>query len=120
MTQSFPMSLAWRDDWPIMPDGSDFDGEQLLTLVRGGNSPFQGVWDVNLLIQEIEETLGFRVIDIPNVDKGSNYYVSFCFTIFFYLLTQFKMLRPSFLAAVPGLPYQTLESVRNRRPLISW
>ena len=66
-----------------MPDGSDFDGEQLLTLVRGGNSPFQRVWDVNLLIQEIEETLGFRVIDIPNVDKGSNYYVSFCFTIFF-------------------------------------
>lgn len=73
------MCLSWRDDWPAMPDGSDFDGEDLLTLVRGGNSPFDGVWDVNLLIQEIEENLGSQVIDILTVNKGSNNYVSFFF-----------------------------------------
>ncbi|KAF8804222.1 hypothetical protein BYT27DRAFT_7259404 [Phlegmacium glaucopus] len=50
--------MAFRDDWPNMQDGIDFDGKQLLTLVRSGNSPFHGVWDVNLLIREIEENLG--------------------------------------------------------------
>ena len=64
------------DNWPKMPDSSDFDSKQLLTLVRSGNSPFHGVWDINLLIQEIEENLGAEVIDIPVVFKGSNNYVS--------------------------------------------
>lgn len=73
------MYLFWRDDWPVMPDGSDFDGKDLLALVRGGNSPFDGVWDVNLLIQEIEGNLGSQVIDILTVNKGSNNYVSFFF-----------------------------------------
>ena len=50
-------AMCVQDDWPEMPDGSDFDGMQLLTLVRRGNSPFHGVWDVNLLIREIEENL---------------------------------------------------------------
>ncbi|KFY95009.1 hypothetical protein V498_03581 [Pseudogymnoascus sp. VKM F-4517 (FW-2822)] len=66
--------MGFRDDWPQMPDGSDFDGKQLLTLVRGGNSPFHGVWDVNLLIQEIEENLDTQVVDIPQVYNGSNNY----------------------------------------------
>lgn len=82
------MCLSWRDDWPAMPDGSDFDGEDLLTLVRAGNSPFNGVWDVNLLIQEIEENLGSQVIDILTVNKGSNNYVSF-FSFFLYLFIYF-------------------------------
>jgi hypothetical protein len=60
-----------------MPDGSDFDGEQLLTLVHSGSRPFHGVWDVCLLIREIEENLSAQVIDIPAVSKGSNNYVSF-------------------------------------------
>jgi hypothetical protein len=64
------------DEWPEMPDGIDFDGKQLLTLVRDGNSPFHGVWDVNLLIQEIEKNLDTQVIDIPQVYYGSNNYVS--------------------------------------------
>jgi hypothetical protein len=59
-----------------MPDDSDFDGKQLLALVRSGNSPFHGVWDVNLLIREIEENLRAKVIDIPAIFKGSNNYVS--------------------------------------------
>ncbi|KDQ58297.1 hypothetical protein JAAARDRAFT_78600 [Jaapia argillacea MUCL 33604] len=66
--------MYFRDDWPKMPDGSEFDGTQLLTLVRVGNSPFDSVWDVNLLIREIEEHLGVQVIDIPFVYKGSNNY----------------------------------------------
>lgn len=65
------------DDWPTMPDGSKFDGEQLLSLIRSGNSPF--LWDVNLLVREIEENLDAQVIDIPFVNKGSNNYVSSAF-----------------------------------------
>ena len=67
--------MSFRDDWPKMPDGSDFDGRQLLTLVRSGTSPFREVWDVNLLIQEIEEKFGAQVIDIPFIYNGSNNYV---------------------------------------------
>jgi hypothetical protein len=71
--------MAFRDHWPKMQDGIDFDGKQLLTLVRSGNSPFHGVWDVNLLIREIEENLCTEVIDIPVVNKGSNNYASISF-----------------------------------------
>lgn len=71
--------MSWRDDWPKMPDGSDFNGKDLLTLVRTGNSPFHGVWDVNLLIREIEETVDAQGIDIPATSKGSNNYVSSSF-----------------------------------------
>ena len=65
-----------HDEWPKMPDGNDFDGKQLLTLARSGNSPFHGLWDVNLLIREIEENLDTHVIDIPVISTGSNNYVS--------------------------------------------
>jgi hypothetical protein len=68
--------MSFRDDWPQMPDGSDFDGKQLLTLVRSGNSPFHGVWDVNLLIEDIEKNFDTRVVDIPELYSGSNNYVS--------------------------------------------
>ena len=66
-----------KDDWPTMPDGDNFDGKQLLSLVRSGNSLFHGVWDVNLLIREVEESLDSHVIDIPILYKGSNNYVGF-------------------------------------------
>ncbi|KAH8586024.1 3-hydroxybutyryl-CoA dehydratase [Bisporella sp. PMI_857] len=66
--------MSFQDSWPKMPDDSDFDGKQLLTLVRSGDSPFHGVWDINLLVQEIEKVLGTEVIDIPVVFKGSNNY----------------------------------------------
>jgi hypothetical protein len=58
--------MSFRDDWPKMPDGSDFDGMELLKLARSGNSPFHGVWDVNLLIQEIEKNLNTQVVDTRN------------------------------------------------------
>jgi hypothetical protein len=64
------------DVWPKMPDGTDFDGKQLFTLVRNGQSPFRG-WDVNLLIRETEENLKTEVIDIPVVSKGCNSYVRY-------------------------------------------
>lgn len=55
-----------------MPDGSDSDGEELLTLVGSSDNAFP--WDVNLLIREIEENLDAQVVDILRVDKGSNNY----------------------------------------------
>ncbi|WEW58894.1 hypothetical protein PRK78_004362 [Emydomyces testavorans] len=63
-----------RDEWPKMPDGNDYDGKDLLTLVRSGNSPFRGLWDVNVLIREVEERLSAHVMDIPGITKGSNSY----------------------------------------------
>ncbi|PUU81669.1 hypothetical protein B9Z19DRAFT_1113281 [Tuber borchii] len=57
-----------------MPDGNDFDGKHLLSLVRSGSSPFEGLWDVNLLIQEIEANLDTQVIEIPDISTGSNNY----------------------------------------------
>ena len=69
------------DNWPQTSDGVDFDGKQLLSLVRSGNSPFHEAWDVNLLIREIEENLITQVIDIPIIYRGSNNYVSFPFKI---------------------------------------
>ncbi|KAM4066067.1 3-hydroxybutyryl-CoA dehydratase [Hirsutella rhossiliensis] len=68
--------MSLQDDWPKMPDGSDFDGRHLLTLVRNGTSPFHNEWDVNLLLQEIEENLGAQVVDIPFVSSGANNYAA--------------------------------------------
>ncbi|KAI8629158.1 hypothetical protein F5Y19DRAFT_485069 [Xylariaceae sp. FL1651] len=69
--------MPFRDDWPKMSNGRDFDGQNLLTLVRRANSQFHNTWDVNLLIKEIEENLGDLVVDIPRVSNGSNNYVKF-------------------------------------------
>ncbi|KFY40065.1 hypothetical protein V494_03676 [Pseudogymnoascus sp. VKM F-4513 (FW-928)] len=66
--------MSADDDWPQMPDGTDFDGKQLLTPVRNGNSPFHKAWNVELLIQEIEKNLDTQVVDIPTVYHGSNNY----------------------------------------------
>lgn len=68
--------MLCQDEWPEMADGSDYDGKHLLPLLHNGKSPFAEVWDVNLLIQEIEEKLNTQVIDIPFVCDGSNNYVS--------------------------------------------
>jgi hypothetical protein len=67
--------MSWRDDWPIGSDGDQYDGTQLVRLVQNNASPFKDVWDVQLLIKEVEEKLEVKVIDIPFVDKGSNNYV---------------------------------------------
>ncbi|MCJ1463902.1 hypothetical protein MMC07_002511 [Pseudocyphellaria aurata] len=63
-----------EDEWPSTPDGNQYDGKQLMDLVRNNNSPFREAWDVKQLIQEIEEKLNTQVIDITIVAKGSNNY----------------------------------------------
>ncbi|KAL6409853.1 3-hydroxybutyryl- dehydratase [Ilyonectria robusta] len=66
--------MPWRDEWPCMANGEPYHGKHLLDMVRHGDSPFDDVWDVNLLISEVEEKLDTQVIDIPSIDKGSNNY----------------------------------------------
>ncbi len=73
--------MYMRDEWPSTPNGDAYDGRHLLDLVRNGQSPFDGVWDLKLLIREIEENLHTEATDIPTVDKGSNNYVSIYCTI---------------------------------------
>ena len=68
--------MYYCDEWPKIPDGNDFDSKQLLSLVRSGNSPFKGLWNVNLLIREIEENLNTQVIEMPVISMGSNNHVS--------------------------------------------
>ena len=70
------MTTHFRDEWPSTPSGEPYDGMHLMDLVRDGKSPFDGVWDVQLMIHEIEEQLDSVVTDIPVVAKGSNNYVS--------------------------------------------
>lgn len=75
-SDNLTIAMYLRDDWPSMPDGEPYDGKNLLQLTLDGKSPFDRVWDVRLLIQEIEEHLYMKVTDIHFVDKGSNNYVS--------------------------------------------
>lgn len=66
-----------QDEWPLLlKDGNLFDGTGLYDMLRSGNSPFEGVLDVKQLIEEVEEILGGRVVDIPKLSKGANFYVS--------------------------------------------
>jgi hypothetical protein len=58
-----------------MPDGSEWDGKNLLDLVRNNTSPFGKIWDVSLLLQEVEIKLHGDVIDVPRVHTGTNNYV---------------------------------------------
>lgn len=62
-----------------MTTGEQYDGKRLFNLVQNERSPFEGVWDVKLLIREVEEKLGVRVVDIPSIERGSNNYVSGCY-----------------------------------------
>lgn len=77
MASDSSSGLYYGDEWPKMPDGTDYDGKDLLNLLRDGKSPFADVWDVNLLIREIEEHLNTKVVDIPFIYHGANSYVSF-------------------------------------------
>jgi len=65
-----------RDDWPESPDGSTWDGKNLLQLLQVGKSPFAKDWDVQVLVDELEQRLKTEITDIAAVDKGSNNYVS--------------------------------------------
>ncbi|RMJ18142.1 hypothetical protein CDV36_002187 [Fusarium kuroshium] len=63
-----------EDDCPLMPDGSEWNGLNLLDLLKRDRSPFSPTCDVNLLLQEVEEKLGAKVIDVPRVyNRAGNY-----------------------------------------------
>lgn len=64
------------DEWPETSDGSPWDGKNLLQLLHDGNSPFRKIWDVKLLLREVETITESQVVDIPEVFTGSNNYVS--------------------------------------------
>ncbi|KAI4943944.1 hypothetical protein J4E91_009091 [Alternaria rosae] len=49
--------MGWRDEWPDGLNGEDLSKD---------------VWNVQLLINEIEEKLQVKVTDIPTIDKGSD------------------------------------------------
>lgn len=72
---SLHTNMGWRDNWPLMDDDKEYDGKNLMRLIQEGKSPFHGVWDVKLLIKEIEQNLDTKIVDIPYVGKGSNNYV---------------------------------------------
>ncbi|RSL51519.1 hypothetical protein CEP54_011390 [Fusarium duplospermum] len=57
----------FEDDYPQAPDGSEWNGLNLLDLLKRNQSPFNPIWDVNLLLQEVEEKLGAKVTDVPRV-----------------------------------------------------
>ncbi|KAL4789812.1 hypothetical protein BDV19DRAFT_14463 [Aspergillus venezuelensis] len=61
-----------RDNWPA-PDGTPYDGKNLLKLVIDNKSPFDGLWDVRQLLAEIERNLRARIVDIPLVVRGSSH-----------------------------------------------
>ncbi|KAF2235559.1 hypothetical protein EV356DRAFT_523083 [Viridothelium virens] len=67
--------MSAQDDWPTAPDGSEYNGQDLLHLMHDGRSPFAERWDAGLLIREIEDHLAAQVVDIPAISKGSNNYV---------------------------------------------
>lgn len=63
--------MSWWDDWP-----ADFDGTGLFQSLEREDPPIFR-FDVRNILEEVEEHLGSKVVDIPKVGKGSNYFVSF-------------------------------------------
>jgi hypothetical protein len=61
-------SCAW-DDWP-----HDFDGTGLFESLDRDEPPIFR-FDVRAVLDEVEEHVGSKVVDIPKVGKGSNYFV---------------------------------------------
>ncbi|KAJ6589124.1 hypothetical protein B0H19DRAFT_1014234 [Mycena capillaripes] len=60
-------SSAW-DDWP-----PDFDGTGLFESLKRDEPPVFR-FDVRTVLGEVEEHVGSKVVDIPLVGKGSNYF----------------------------------------------
>jgi hypothetical protein len=67
--------MYYIDEWPLLPNGEEYNGKRFLDLVRNGPSPFRDTFDVEEVIAETEKALGTTIVDIPIVDKGSNNYV---------------------------------------------
>lgn len=54
---------------------TNFQGKDLVGLIRCGTSPYDGTWDAHLLLRDIEENLGTEVVNIPCVYTGRKNYV---------------------------------------------
>jgi hypothetical protein len=64
-------------DWPCYPDdNTPYDGKELFTLLQEGKDPFKARWSVQQLLQEVEENLNVKIVDIPIVHDGY-YFVKF-------------------------------------------
>ena len=72
MTQEDDEEVYLGDEWPIMEDGKDWDGTDLLTSFRAGKSPLADSWNLACLIEEVESVLDTQVVDIPLVTTGAN------------------------------------------------
>ncbi|KAF3762250.1 hypothetical protein M406DRAFT_263472 [Cryphonectria parasitica EP155] len=66
--------VSIEPSWPRSPDGSGWDGKNLLPMVLRGASPFRKTWDVNVLLKEVESILGAQVVDIPQASAGAHNY----------------------------------------------
>lgn len=62
------------DEWPKLPDGVDWDGTNLLDLVKLGQNPFGDALDVQALVREIESSINIEIADIPIVSHGANHF----------------------------------------------
>lgn len=69
------MGCPYHYNPPKLQDGTLIDGPKLLELVRADN-PLPLVQDVSLLIQELEETFGADVTEIPRYVHGRFHQVS--------------------------------------------
>lgn len=69
------------DDWPLMPDGTEWNGKDLLGLSCDGSSPFGNIWDVRILLGEVEIQVQAREVDVPRVYAGANNYVRTVLTV---------------------------------------
>ena len=65
----------WRDEWPSHA-GVVYDGRGLLELLGQSRNPFRGQWDPQQLVNEVEEHVEGRIVEIPFIAKGSNNFVS--------------------------------------------
>ncbi|EED22309.1 conserved hypothetical protein [Talaromyces stipitatus ATCC 10500] len=67
----------WTYTPPRMPNGILIDGKKLFELLRADN-PQSYIWDVDLLIQEIEETFGAEVTEVPEYVDGAFHKAVWC------------------------------------------
>lgn len=58
-----------------MAEGTEGITKALFGLMRDSSSPSGNIWDVRLLLEEVETQVQARVVDIPQVLIGENNYV---------------------------------------------
>lgn len=64
------------DPWPILDDGTEWDGMGLLDLLQANQSPFGKSLDVRALLLEIQASINVEITNVPIVTYGANHFVS--------------------------------------------